>query len=73
LPTAAVENLEGTGLSPEAMRQYIRRFIYSLPGTDRHEEVFTILLTGSRAAGHHSPGSDGNIDELFSGSLGPVP
>ena len=73
MPTAAVENLEGTGLSPEAMRQYIRRFIYSLPGTDRHEEVFTILLTGSRAAGHHSPGSDGNIDELFSGSLGPVP
>ena len=57
-------DLEGTGLSPEAMRQYIRRYIYALPGTDRAEEAFSILLTGSRATGHHSDDSDVDVDVL---------
>ncbi len=61
---AIEQNLEGTGLSVEAMRRYVRRFIYSLPGTDRHPEHFSILLTGSRASGHHRPDSDVDLEVL---------
>jgi hypothetical protein len=54
--------LEGTGVDPQALQRYIDEQIYTLPGTDRHREQFTILLTGSRATGTALPGSDVDID-----------
>ena len=57
-------NLEGTGIDPAALRRYIDEQIYSLPGTDRPQDVFTVLLTGSRATGALTPRSDVDIDVL---------
>ena len=64
MTAALASSLEGTGLSPDAMRQYIRQFIYALPGTDQHEENFAILLTGSRATGYHGAASDVDVAVL---------
>jgi hypothetical protein len=55
-------NLEGTGIDPGPLQRYIQEQIYSLPGTNEHREVFTVLLTGSRATGTHGPRSDVDID-----------
>ncbi len=55
---------EESGIDEGALRRYIDEQIYSLPGVDRHREVFTVLLTGSRALGNHTPDSDVDIDVL---------
>ena len=60
----ALENLEGTGIDPAALARYVTQQIYSLPGTDRHRDFFSVLLTGSRATGTHGPNSDVDIDVL---------
>jgi hypothetical protein len=52
-------NLEGTGIDRDTLGRYIQEEVYSLPGVDRQREVFSVLLTGSRA--------------WLSGSLGPPP
>ena len=41
-------DLSGTGIDPAALERFIEEQIYALPGTDRHREQFSILLTGSR-------------------------
>lgn len=53
-----------SGINENALRRYLDEQVYSLPGTDCHREVFTILLTGSRALGKHTPESDVDIDVL---------
>ena len=53
-----------TGISSDALTRYIDEQIYNLPGIDNHRDVFTILLTGSRAIGQHSPQSDVDLDVL---------
>lgn len=58
------DSLENTGIRPEALQRFIDEQIYTLAGTDRHAEVFTILLTGSRAVGIHTEESDIDIDVL---------
>ncbi len=55
---------EESGIDEYALRRYMEEQIYSLPGTDRHRDVFTVLLTGSRAMGKHTPDSDVDIDVL---------
>ncbi len=50
------------GIDEKALWRFIEEQIYSLPGTDSPRESFTILLTGSRAAGTHTPASDIDID-----------
>lgn len=49
-------------LNPAALRRFLEEQIYTLPGTDRHREQFSILLTGSRATGMHEPESDVDLD-----------
>ena len=58
------KDLEGTGVCPADLKRYVEQQIYALPGTDRHEETFTVLLTGSRATGTRRPRSDVDIDVL---------
>jgi len=41
--------------------RFLNEQIYTLPGTCSHREVFTVLITGSRAAGIHTPTSDVDI------------
>lgn len=55
---------EDSGIDEEALHRFVAEQIYTLPGTDRHREVFTVLLTGSRAFGMHTPESDVDIDVL---------
>jgi hypothetical protein len=66
--------LTNTGVAPEALRRYVDEQIYTLPGTDRHRDVFAILLTGSRATGQFTARSDVDIDvicprEVYDGVL----
>ena len=49
-------DLKGTGIEPAVLERFIEEQIYSLPGTDRHREVFTVLLSGSRAVGADGSG-----------------
>ncbi len=57
-------DLEGSGIESQALWRYVDEQIYSLPGTTAHRDAFTILLTGSRAIGAHTPESDVDIDVL---------
>ncbi|MHC4591291.1 MAG: DUF4037 domain-containing protein [Planctomycetota bacterium] len=57
---------EAAGVDEAALCRFIDEQIYSLPGTDHHRDVFTVLLTGSRGAGIHTPESDVDIDVLCS-------
>ena len=50
------------GLDAVALHRFIAEQIYTLPGTDRHREKFSVLLTGSRATGTYSEGSDVDVD-----------
>jgi hypothetical protein len=52
------------GIDQAALERYIEEQIYTLPGTDRHREEFSIVLTGSRATACHAPTSDVDIDVL---------
>ncbi|MHB9130869.1 MAG: hypothetical protein ACYDBB_07225 [Armatimonadota bacterium] len=56
--------LDNTGIDATALQRYIEEQIYTLPGTDRQREEFTILLTGSRSMVLHSPQSDVDLDVL---------
>ena len=53
-----------TGIDENAFLRYVEEQIYALPGVDKPEEAFTILLTGSRATGTDGPASDVDIDVL---------
>ncbi len=57
-------NLEGTGIDPAALERYVQEQVYSLPGTDRHRDAFSVLLTGSRGTDKYTPKSDVDIDVL---------
>ena len=57
-------NVQDSGIDPDALRKFIDEQIYTLPGTDAHRDVFSILLTGSRACGAHKPNSDVDLDVL---------
>lgn len=57
-------DIENTGIDRDALEKLIEEQIYTLPGTDRHREELSILLTGSRAFGTHVPSSDIDIDIL---------
>ena len=57
-------SLDDTGIDLQALDRYIGQQIYTLPGTERHEQVFTILLTGSRAVGVYTPKSDVDVNVL---------
>ncbi|MCE5323395.1 DUF4037 domain-containing protein [bacterium] len=53
-----------SGIDQDALKHYMDEQIYSLPGIENHRDVFTVLLTGSRATGKHSVTSDIDIDVL---------
>jgi hypothetical protein len=55
---------EESGIDQDALWRFIDEQIYSLPGTKFHRDVFTVLLTGSRATRTHDPDSDVDIDVL---------
>ncbi len=46
----------------EMLQRYIEEQIFTLPGTTRPREVFSVLLTGSRATEDHARESDVDID-----------
>ena len=49
-------------IDPAALQGFLDEQIYTLPGTDRPHEEFSILLTGSRATGMYEPESDVDVD-----------
>ncbi|MEI7832258.1 MAG: DUF4037 domain-containing protein [bacterium] len=53
-----------SGIDPATLQRFIAEKIFTLPGISNHQEVFTVLLTGSRAIGQHAPESDVDIDVL---------
>lgn len=56
--------LESVGIEPKAVDQYIAEQIYTLPGVEHPEEQFSIVLTGSRSVGVHTPESDVDLEVL---------
>jgi len=52
---------EHSGIALADVRRYIDEQVYTLPGVESAREVFTVLLTGSRATGTYSPTSDVDI------------
>jgi len=61
---AVLENGQIGDVDAANLRRFIEEQIYSLPGTTRHRQDFSILLSGSRATGTASPTSDVDIDVL---------
>lgn len=61
--------LAGAGIDEAAFWRYVDEQVDSLPGTDRHREVFSILVTGSRAYGAHTERSDIDIDVVCPGPV----
>lgn len=59
-----MDDLAESGIESQALWRYINEQIYSLPGTTSHRDAFTVLLTGSRAIGAHTPESDVDMDVL---------
>lgn len=57
-------NPKSSGISTAEIQRYIEEQIYTLPGVEHPESRFTILLTGSRATGTYSDGSDVDINVL---------
>ena len=65
MATASIKTgLHDTGIEPPALERYVEAQVYSLLGTDRHRDVFSIVLTGSRATGEYRPDSDVDVDVL---------
>ena len=62
-------NTECSGIDRAALDRYIEEQIYTLQGTDRHREEFSIVLTGSRAIGRHACSSDVDLDVLCPGTI----
>ena len=60
----ACGTLESAGVDSRAMDQYVAEQIYTLPGVERPGERFSIVLTGSRSVGVHTPESDVDLDVL---------
>lgn len=54
--------LESVGIDPRAMDRYIAEHIHTLPGVERPEEQFSIVLTGSGSVGAHTPESDVDLE-----------
>jgi len=50
------------GVPRETVERYIEEQVFTLPGVDCPRDVFTVLLSGSRATGTHSVGSDVDLD-----------
>jgi hypothetical protein len=50
------------GVTEDAFWRYVREQIFTLPGVERPEDSFTVLLTGSRAMGAQTPRSDVDFD-----------
>jgi hypothetical protein len=57
-------NPESAGIDSAALRRFMREQIYSLPGADSPRDAFTVLVTGSRAAGIYTESSDLDLDVL---------
>jgi len=53
---------EESGIESAALHRFLKEQVYTLPGTERHRKEFSVLLTGSRATGTFSDGSDVDID-----------
>ncbi len=60
---------EKAGVMEEAFWRYVREQIFSLPGVDNPDESFSILLTGSRAIGTFTSGSDVDINVVCTDSV----
>lgn len=50
------------GVPRETIDRYIEEQVFTLPGVDCPRDVFSVLLSGSRATGTHTPGSDVDLD-----------
>ena len=61
--------LKDAGIDGSAFWRYVEEQVYTLPGTDRHREVFSVLVTGSRAFGAHTERSDIDIDVVCPGPM----
>jgi hypothetical protein len=59
-----VKFLEETGIDLHAIQRCIEEQIYTLPGTESHDEVLSVALTGSRAIGTWAETSDVDLDVL---------
>ena len=51
-------------IDANVLERFVNELIYTLPGTCSHRDVFTLLITGSRAIGMHTPTSNVDIDVL---------
>ncbi len=56
------EALRDTGIDAQAFQRFLEEQIYTLPGTASPRDVFSVLLTGSRAMGTFTPASDIDVD-----------
>ena len=56
--------LPESGLPAEGLRRYIEDQVLTLPGVNDATEKFTVLLSGSRATGRWTSGSDVDIEVL---------
>ncbi|WP_425448339.1 nucleotidyltransferase domain-containing protein [Dethiothermospora halolimnae] len=52
------------GIDWDDLKRYVKEQIYTLPGIKNHKDKLTVLLTGSRAIGTYSKGSDVDIDVI---------
>lgn len=58
-----------SGIDEKNLQRYLDEQVYSLPGIDDHRDVFTVLLTGSRAIGYYREESDVDIDVICPGDI----
>ena len=57
-------SIPDSGIPAEALGSYIEEQIFTLPGVADPRRELTILLTGRRATGTHTPRSDVDIEVL---------
>ena len=55
-------NWPNIGIKESDFERYVQDQIFSLPGIQKHAELLSVAITGSRAVGKHTPKSDVDIE-----------